>query len=108
VDCFKNYIIGASVSVSFAASTLASASFIDQSHHVPTLNEGNITQTVYSLVDTPTNAVEFDFKLKGYVFGLRMIKASYTGWFDNNRYTVYTDLKTSGLGALLKKIQFKQ
>lgn len=105
MDRIKNHIIGATVLASFAVSTLASASFIDQSRNVPTLNEGNINQTEYNLPDTPKNAVEFDFKLKGYVFGLRMIKASYTGWYDENRYTVYSDLKTSGLGALLKKLE---
>ena len=106
MDRIKNHIIGATVLASFAVSTLASASFIDQSRNVPTLNEGNINQTEYNLPDTPKNAVEFDFKLKGYVFGLRMIKASYTGWYDENRYTVYSDLKTSGLGALLKKLEY--
>ena len=70
-----------------------------------TLNEGNIHSQTYTLPLIPTNATEFDFKLKGYVFGIRMIKANYTGWFNNNRYTAYTDLKTSGLGALLKKLE---
>lgn len=47
----------------------------------------------------------FDFTLKGYVFGIRMIKARYKGHFDSQSYTAYSDLKTSGLGALLKKLR---
>ena len=69
------------------------------------LNDGNIVQKTYSVPAPSTAATEFDFKLKGYVFGLRMIKANYTGWYDNDTYAVYTDLKTSGLGAMLKKLE---
>ncbi len=47
----------------------------------------------------------FNFKLKGYVFGIKMISARYKGVFDDNSYSVYSDLKTSGLGALLKKLR---
>ncbi len=86
-------------------SSLAHAAMIDQTRNLAVLNEGNISATNYVLPTTPVNATEFDFKLKGYVFGLRMIKANYTGWFDESRYTAYTDLKTSGLGALLKKLE---
>ena len=47
----------------------------------------------------------FDFNLKGYVFGIKMIKARYKGHFGNDTYAAYSDLKTSGLGALLKKLR---
>lgn len=47
----------------------------------------------------------FDFTLKGYVMGLRMIKGRYKGHFDDKSYQVYSDLKTSGLGAVLKKLR---
>ena len=86
-------------------SSLAHAAMIDQTRNLAALNDGNISAANYVLPTTPVNATEFDFKLKGYVFGLRMIKANYTGWFDESRYTAYTDLKTSGLGALLKKLE---
>ena len=86
-------------------SGIASASFIEQSRNMAALNDGNIVQKTYSVPAPSTAATEFDFKLKGYVFGLRMIKANYTGWYDNDTYAVYTDLKTSGLGAMLKKLE---
>lgn len=34
-----------------------------------------------------------------------MINANYTGWYDRARYVAYADLRTSGLGALLKKLE---
>lgn len=86
-------------------SGLANASFIEQSRNMAVLNDGNIVPTTYNVPAPHAQATEFDFKLKGYVFGLRMIKANYTGWFDDDTYAVYTDLKTSGLGALLKKLE---
>ena len=86
-------------------SGIASASFIEQSRNMAALNDGNIMEKTYSVPAATTMATEFDFKLKGYVFGLRMIRANYTGWFDNSTYAVYTDLKTSGLGAMLKKLE---
>ena len=97
--------LSAILGCSLTYSAIANAAFIDQARNLGTLNEGNIHSQTYTLPLIPTNATEFDFKLKGYVFGIRMIKANYTGWFNNNRYTAYTDLKTSGLGALLKKLE---
>lgn len=86
-------------------SGIANASFIEQSRNMAVLNDGNIMEKTYSVPAPGAAATEFDFKLKGYVFGLRMIKANYTGWYDNKTYAAYTDLKTSGLGALLKKLE---
>ncbi|MEP6343190.1 MAG: DUF3108 domain-containing protein [Maricaulaceae bacterium] len=54
--------------------------------------------------NTPQNT-HFEFDLKGYVFGIRMIKASYEGVISNGNYTVRSSLHTSGLGALLKKLK---
>ena len=45
----------------------------------------------------------FNFRLSGYVLGLKMISARYKGVFDDQNYSVYSDLKTSGLAAMLKK-----
>ena len=86
-------------------SGIASASFIDQSRNMAALNDGNIMQKTYVVPKAGPDATEFDFKLKGYVFGLKMITANYTGWFGDDDYAVYSDLKTSGLGAMLKKLE---
>ncbi len=70
------------------------------------LNAANFNpETNYTVPAPGPDATQFRFKLKGYVFGLRMIKANYTGYYDQSTYSVYTDIKTSGLGALLKKME---
>ncbi|HHI88725.1 MAG TPA: DUF3108 domain-containing protein, partial [Hellea balneolensis] len=53
----------------------------------------------------PGKTVKIDVRLKGYVFGFRMMKASYSGYIEDGRYSVRADLYTSGLGALLKKFR---
>lgn len=61
---------------------------------------------IYVQTATPgPGETAFDFSLKGYVFGIRMIKARYKGEYDESSYRIFTDLKTSGLGALLKKLR---
>ena len=47
--------------------------------------------------------VSFEYKLKGYVFGLKVITAHYKGMIGKTDYSLYSDLRTSGLAALLKK-----
>lgn len=97
--------IATALTAGVGLSGIASAAMIDQARNLASLNEGNLSSTSYTVPTAPATATEFDFKLKGYVFGLRMIKANYTGWYDGSRYAAYTDLKTSGLGAMLKKLE---
>jgi len=59
----------------------------------------------WTLSPAPANAVQFHFKLKGYVLGLRMIKADYEGFYTPTHYDVRAKLRTSGLAALLKKLR---
>ena len=102
----KKHFVVSALLASFALLPLSASSFIEQSRNISALNSGNINANkVYSLPPAPQSALKFDFKLKGYVFGLRMIRANYTGWFNQTNYSLYTDLKTSGLGALLKKLE---
>ena len=102
----KKHFVVSALLASFALLPLSASSFIEQSRNISALNSENINANkVYSLPPAPQSALKFDFKLKGYVFGLRMIRANYTGWFNQTNYSLYTDLKTSGLGALLKKLE---
>jgi len=59
----------------------------------------------YEMPPNTSDNTHFDFDLKGYVFGIRMISANYEGAMQNGKYTVRSSLKTSGLGALLKKLK---
>lgn len=82
----------------------APINLIAEGRHMPVLNDQNFDETQYIVPPAPIGATQFAFTLKGYVFGLRMIKATYLGYESETDYVAYTDLKTSGLGALLKKM----
>jgi len=45
----------------------------------------------------------FDIELKGSVFGIKLMKARFKGMVGKDRYNVYSDMKTSGIAAILKK-----
>ena len=76
-----------------------------EGRNYPQLNDRNLTDTRYEVSPPSTQATQFGFKLKGYVFGIKMVTAHYNGYVDGTRYAAYTDIKTSGLGALLKKME---
>jgi hypothetical protein len=88
-----------------SATQPADISLIDKERNIANLNARNLSETRYTLPPPSTEATQFRFALKGYVFGLRMIRANYSGWYDQTNYAVYADIKTSGLGALLKKLE---
>jgi hypothetical protein len=77
---------------------------IAEGRHMPDLNEQTFGDTDYVIPPAPEDATQFAFTLKGYVFGLRLIKANYRGYETEREYAAYTDLRTSGLGALLKSL----
>jgi hypothetical protein len=89
-------------SIAFGA---AGVSLIDGERNIAALNDQNLSEKTYILDAPGSDATQFKFELKGYVFGLRMIRANYAGWYDQTRYSLYSDIKTSGLGALLKKLE---
>jgi len=89
-------------SVAFSA---AAVNLIDGERNIAALNDQNLSEKTYVLDAPSSEATQFKFELKGYVFGLRMIRANYAGWYDQTRYSLYSDIKTSGLGALLKKLE---
>jgi len=97
-------MLGASMISS--AEPVPAVNLIESGRNMPALNSGNFNpDQLYTVAAPSGQATQFHFKLKGYVFGLRMIKANYTGYFDGYNYAAYTDLKTSGLGAMLKKLE---
>ncbi len=76
-----------------------------EGRNFPNLNERNLDHTRYAVAPPSEQATQFGFKLKGYVFGIKMITAHYNGYTEGQSYAAYTDIKTSGLGALLKKME---
>ena len=103
--CGSLLAIGAFALAAQAQSQAQTQNILEQERHYNALNAQNLGSTTYTAPGPSADATQFKFSLKGYVFGLRMIRANYTGWFDNSRYTAYADLQTSGLGALLKKLE---
>lgn len=111
--------LGIPVQSSFAQSDSAPAgpNLIASERNMPTLNDRNLGDIRYDVPAPSDRATQFRFAMKGYVFGIRMIKANYTGYVDprtgsngqgvnsNGRYAAYADIKTSGLGAMLKKME---
>lgn len=71
---------------------------------MPVLNAQTFGEDPYVIPPVPAGAMQFDFDMKGYVFGLRMIRINYLGYETETDYAAYVDLKTSGLGALLRKL----
>lgn len=53
---------------------------------------------------TPTTT-SVDIKLKGYVFGIKIMRARYNTSFTDTDYSVRAHLYTAGLAALMKKMQ---
>ncbi|MGB3456907.1 MAG: DUF3108 domain-containing protein [Litorimonas sp.] len=95
-----------------AAMTLSAAALaqspagnlIERGRHMPVLNAQTFGDVPYEVPPAPDGATQFDFDLKGYVFGIRLIRVNYMGYEAEDSYAAYVDLKTSGLGALLKKL----
>ena len=83
----------------------SAVNLMDQERNIDGLNERNINETFYQVPIPGQDATQFRFELKGYIFGLRMIRSNYSGWYNQTEYAVYSDIKTSGLGALLKKLE---
>lgn len=82
----------------------ASVSLIDEGRHMPVLNNQTFGDAPYLVPAAPEGSTQFAFTLKGYVFGIRLIKATYLGYETDSEYAAYTDMKTSGLAALLQKL----
>jgi len=61
----------------------------------------NVQVPVSSVANDEVTEVEVF--LKGYVFGLRIAKVKYQTGFTDNEYYSLASMKTSGLGAFLKK-----
>jgi hypothetical protein len=93
------------LSPSLMADDNATPNLLVSERNFTDLNARNLTEQRYVVPSPDTEAAQFTFVLKGYVFGIRMIRANYAGWFDNTDYALYADIKTSGLGALLKKLE---
>ena len=95
----------AACALGVGALTAGADTLLDGARNIAILNEGNLKPVTYVLPTPAPDAVEIDLDLRGSVLGIPMIRANYTGWMDGTTYAAYADLKTSGLAALLKKLE---
>jgi hypothetical protein len=79
---------------------------IDEAPNMAVLNAQTYPEsTPYVVPPAPEGATQFAFNLKGSVFGFRVVRANFMGYVGEDGYAAYTDARTSGLGALLKKME---
>jgi len=64
-----------------------------EGRNFPNLNDRNLADTRYDVAPPRAQATQFGFKLKGYVFGFKMITAHYNGYTEGQTYAAYTDIK---------------
>lgn len=73
--------------------------------NIPVMNAQNLSNTTYTLPTPDADTTQIRLQLKGYVFGLRVVRSDIITQFDDREYAAYTDVKSSGLAALLKKME---
>lgn len=101
-------LLGISTALVLSTTALSQTSLPDllgQSDSFDVLNAQNLGERVYNVPATAPDDTQIRMKMKGYVFGLRIIKSDYIARFDEDDYVAYADVKSSGLAALLKKME---
>lgn len=94
------FIGGASTAQSFTTNLM------DKSRSFADLNDQNFGERDSYVIPAPgADTTQIRMKMKGYVFGLRIVRSDYIAQFDDTNYAAYADVKSSGLAALLKKMQ---
>jgi len=89
----------------YAAAQIPAPNLLDKGANMSVLNAQNLSEISYNVPTPASDATQIRMKMKGYVFGLRIIRSDFIGWFDDDEYAAYTDAKSSGLAALLKKME---
>ena len=89
----------------YAVAQTSIPNLIDKGRSISVLNDQNLGNTTYSLPAATADATQIRLNMKGYVFGFRIVRSDFISWFDGQNYVGYADMKSSGLAALLKKME---
>ena len=89
----------------FAAAQTVTADLMQKAANIAVLNEQNLSDMRYDLPRLDTDTTQIHIKLKGYVFGIRVVRSDIITQFDQTDYAAYTDVRSSGIAALLKKLE---
>ena len=98
------FVIAAALGT-FAAAQVATADLMGKTANISVLNDQNLSATRYTLSPPNADTTQIRMALKGYVFGFRVIRSDVVTQFDDSTYAAYTDAKSSGLAALVKKME---
>jgi hypothetical protein len=88
-----------------ATAQIATPNLMQKAENYAVLNDQNLSTTRYNLSPPDAGTTQFRAKLKGYVFGIRIIRSDIVAQYDQTAYAAYADARTSGLAALLKKME---
>lgn len=89
----------------YAVAQTAVPNLMDKGRSISVLNDQNLGSTSYHLPAPTADATQLRMNMKGYVFGFRIVRSDFISWFDGQNYAAYADMKSSGLAALLKKME---
>jgi len=98
-------IAGVAALGSFAGAQVATHNLMQTAANIPVLNDQNLSDNRYTLLAPNADTTQIRLKLKGYVFGIRIVRSDIVAQFDDSNYAAYTDVRSSGLAALLKKME---
>ena len=109
-SAFKTAGFAAFSSLALGAGAIAAAqsttpNLLNKSRSVNVLNAQNLSERSYRVPTPNADDTQIRLKLKGYVFGIRIVRSDVITVFDDRDYTIYADAKSSGLAALLKKME---
>lgn len=90
---------------SLAVAQTYTPNLMDKASNISVLNAQNFGKNTYQLPAPNADTTQIRVNLKGYVFGFRVIRSDVIAQFDDRNYAAYTDAKSSGLAALLKKME---
>lgn len=88
-----------------AAAQTTAPDLMEKAENIFVLNAQNLSDKGYRLPAPTEDTTQIRMKMKGYVFGFRVIRSDLVAQFDDTEYAAYTDAKSSGLAALLKKME---
>jgi len=90
---------------SLAVAQTYTPNLMNKAANISVLNAQNFGDNTYMLPVPNADTTQIRVNMKGYVFGFRVIRSDVIAQFDDRNYAAYTDAKSSGLAALLKKME---
>lgn len=104
----KTFLMATALTAFLSASAIAQSgipTLLEQSRSFAELNDQNFGEGLYTVPAPGPDATQIHMEMKGYIFGLRIVRSDYIAQFDGTDYAAYADVKSSGIAALLKSME---